>query len=92
VDANGVARVKRQLRNFEALLVLSMTEIVRYGSDSPQVVRRLRAVLDDLELILPDDRRPAIGRQRGLLQAAVESALPVPFEAMAQVADRQGLG
>lgn len=92
VDANGVARVKRQLRNFEALLVLSMTEIVRYGSDSPQVVRRLRAVLDELELILPDDRRPAIGRQRGLLQAAVESALPVPFEAMAGVADRQGLG
>ncbi len=30
VDSDGVVRVKRQLRNFEALLVLSMTEIIRY--------------------------------------------------------------
>ncbi len=36
VDAKGVVRVKRQLRNFEPLLVLSMTEIIRYGADAPQ--------------------------------------------------------
>ncbi len=92
VDAHGVVRVNRQLRNFEALLVLSMTEIVRYGADAPQVVRRLHAMLDDLELTVPADRRPAIARQRVLLQAAVESALPVPFLPIAAAADRQGLG
>ena len=92
VDADGVVRVKRQLRNFEAMLVLSMTEIIRYGADAPQVVRRLRAVLDDLELALPVERHPAIARQRVLLQAAVESALPAPFQPVAAMADRQGLG
>src|SRR4029077_5750577 len=53
VDADGVVRVRRHLRNFEAMLVLSMTEIIRYGADAPQVVRRLRAVLDDLDFSLP---------------------------------------
>ncbi len=92
VDSKGAVRVKRQLRNFEALLVLSMTEIIRYGADAPQVVRRLRAVLDELELTLPAERHPAIARQRILLQAAVESALPAPFEAVASIPDRHGLG
>ena len=92
VDSRGAVRVKRQLRNFEALLVLSMTEIVRYGADSPQVVRRLRAVLNELELTLPVERRPAIARQRVLLQAAVGAALPAPFQAAATIADRHGFG
>jgi uncharacterized membrane protein len=92
VDSDADVRVKRQLRNFEALLVLSMTEIIRYGADAPQVVRRLRAVLDELERTLPAERHSAITRQRALLQAAVDSALPAPFEAVASVADRQGLG
>jgi uncharacterized membrane protein len=92
VDSNGAVRVKRQVRNFEALLVLAMTEIVRYGADSPQVVRRLRAVLNELELTLPVERRPAIARQRVLLLASVETALPASFQAVAAIADRQGLG
>lgn len=92
VDSHGAVRVKRQLRNFEALLVLSMTEIVRYGADSPQVVSRLRAVLNELELTLPVERRPAIARQRVLLQAAVGAALPAPFQAAAAIADRHGFG
>jgi uncharacterized membrane protein len=92
VDSSGAVRVKRQLRNFEALLALSMTEIIRYGADSPQVVRRLRAALNDLELPLPVERGPAIARQRVLLEAAVEAALPGPFKAVAAISDRQGFG
>jgi uncharacterized membrane protein len=92
VDSNGTVRVKRQLRNFEALLVLSLAEIVRYGADSPQVVRRLRALLSELELTLPAERHPAIARQRVLLHAAAEVALPAPFEAVAAIADRHGFG
>ncbi len=72
VDSDGHVRVKRQLRNFEALLVLSMTEIMRYGPDA-QVVRRLRAVLNELELTLPVERHPVLARQRDLLEAAVAS-------------------
>ena len=92
VDSNGVTRVKRQVRNFEALLVLSMTEIIRYGADSPQVVRRLRAVLDELELKLPGVRHQAIAGQRTLLEAAAKLALPSPFEAIAAIPDRHGFG
>ncbi len=84
--------VKRKLRNFEALLVLSMTEVIRYGADAPQVVRRLRGMLDELAATLPAERQAAIGRQRRLLEAAVSAALPAPFAPVASVADREGLG
>jgi uncharacterized membrane protein len=40
VDSSGTVRVKRKLRNFDGLLVLSLTEVIRYGADAPQVVRR----------------------------------------------------
>ena len=81
-----------QVRDFDALLVLALTEVIRYGADAPQVVRRLRAVLDDLQSTLPAERQAAIGRQRSLLEAAADDALPAPFTAVASVADREGLG
>jgi uncharacterized membrane protein len=92
VDSDGVTRVKRQLRNFDALLALSMTEIIRYGADSPQVVRRLRAVFDELELKLPGARHQAIAGQRTLLEEAAKWALPPPFQAIAATPDRNGFG
>jgi uncharacterized membrane protein len=92
VDSDGRVRLQRQLRNFEAMLTLSMTEIIRYGADAPQVVRRLRAVLLELERSLPGERHAAIADQRQLLDAAVESALPTAFATVASIADRMGLG
>jgi uncharacterized membrane protein len=92
VDSSGTVRVKRKLRNFDGLLVLSLTEVIRYGADAPQVVRRLRAVLDELESTLPMERRAAIARQRSLLEAAVSAALPAPFMPVASTPDREGLG
>jgi uncharacterized membrane protein len=92
VDSTGTVRVKRKLRNFEGLLVLSLTEIIRYGADAPQVVRRLHGMLDELQATLPAERHAAIARQRSLLEAAVSAALPAPFGPVASVADREGLG
>jgi uncharacterized membrane protein len=92
VDSSGAVRVKRELRNFDGLLVLSLTEVIRYGADAPQVVRRLRAVLDELEATLPAERQATIAGQRGLLEAAVSAALPAPFMAVASASDREGLG
>jgi uncharacterized membrane protein len=92
VDSQGRVRLQRRLRNFEELLILSMTEIIRYGADAPQVVRRLRAVLAELERTLPIERLAALARQRELLDAAVEQALPAAFASMASIADRVGLG
>jgi uncharacterized membrane protein len=92
VDSDGVTRVKRRLRNFEALLSLSMTEIVRYGADAPQVVRRLHALLEELELKVPYERHQAILEQRVLLESATKLAMPQPFQAVAAIPDRQGFG
>jgi uncharacterized membrane protein len=92
VDASGTVRVKRKLRNFDALLVLALTEVIRYGADAPQVVRRLRGMLDELQSTLPADRQAAIARQRSLLEAAAGAALPAPFTEVASAADREGLG
>jgi uncharacterized membrane protein len=85
-------RVKRKLRDFDRLLVLSLTEVIRYGADAPQVVRRLRAVLDELESTLPAERQAAIADHRSLLDAAVAAALPAPYAPVASIADREGLG
>ena len=92
VDSSGTVRVKRKLRNFDGLLVLSLTEVIRYGADAPQVARRLHAVLDELESTLPAERQAAISRQRSLLEAAVTAALPAPFMPVASTPDREGLG
>jgi uncharacterized membrane protein len=92
VDSSGAVRVKRKLRNFEGLLVLSLTEIIRYGADAPQVVRRLRGMLDELESTLPAERQAALARQRSLLEDAVTAALPAPFTTVSSTADREGLG
>ena len=91
-DSSGTVRVKRKLRNFDGLLVLSLTEVIRYGADAPQVARRLHAMPDELEVTLPAERQGAIGSQRSLLEAAVSAALPAPFGSVASVADREGLG
>ena len=92
VDSSGTVRLKRKLRDFDALLVLSLTEVIRYGADSPQVVRRLHGMLDELGSTLPPGRQAAIAGQRRLLAAAVSAALPAPFASVASVADREGLG
>jgi len=92
VDASGTVRVKRKLRNFDALLVLALTEVIRYGADAPQVVRRLHGLLNELESTLPAERHAAIAGQRNLLEAAVSEALPAAFASVASAADREGLG
>lgn len=92
VDSTSTVRVKRKLRDFDAILTLSLTEIIRYGSDAPQVVRRLRAMFDELEGNLPTDRHAGLARQRSLLEAAVSAALPHPFDKVSAVPDREGLG
>jgi uncharacterized membrane protein len=92
VDSSGTVRVKRKLRNFDGLLVLSLTEVIRYGADAPQVARRLYAMLDELEATLPAERQAAIAGQRSLLEAAVSAALPAPFASVGSASDREGLG
>ena len=47
-DDAGVARLHCREPSLGRLVDLSFIEIIRYGADSPQVVRRLRAAFDVL--------------------------------------------
>jgi uncharacterized membrane protein len=91
VDDGGVPRIHLLEPGFERLVILAFVEIIRYGADSPQVVRRLRAVFD---VLAPNDRQEAKGidRLRTMLDESVRLSLPSTFTDVARVADRHGLG
>lgn len=92
-DADGALRVVYPVAGWEELLGLALTEVRRYGASSPQIARRMRALLSDLIEVTPDVRHGAIERQLALLDAAIESAYDDPAErALAATPDRLGLG
>jgi uncharacterized membrane protein len=78
--------------SWDDLVALSPDEIRAFGVGQYQHARRLRALLDDLIADLPEERRPALIRQRQLLDEAVEWLVPAAQRDDALVADPQGLG
>ncbi len=70
-DRDGEVRVVFPTPGWEDYLALAVTEIREYGTASSQVMRRLRALLMDLEEGVPEQRRPAIRRQLELLDETV---------------------
>jgi uncharacterized membrane protein len=91
-DPTGVARVRMRVDTFDDLVRLGFTEIIRYGADSPQVVRRLRAALDLLDERSAGRAHPALAETRALLDTATAEAMPPAFTAIASIADPRGLG
>jgi len=91
-DADGVVRLRLPEAHAERLLLLGYVEIIRFGSDSPQVVRRLRAAFDVLDGLARDDLRPTVERLRTMLDEAVADSLPPAFLGVSAVPDRLGLG
>ncbi len=78
---------------WEELLDLSVTEIRRFGAGSPQVTRRMRALLGDLLEHTPDERDPAVLAQLARLEVAVRAEVSDPVELQyALTADRLGIG
>jgi uncharacterized membrane protein len=92
LDTDGVARVHLLEPGFDRLLLLAYVEIIRYGADSPQVTRRLRAAFQVLDALVRDDVAPVLRSLGTMLDDASGAALPAPFAAVAGVADRHGLG
>lgn len=86
-------RVIVRTRRWEDIVSLAITEIREYGGRSIQVVRRLRALLEELLEIVPDVRRPAIEDELVRLDATVAEhwAGSVDLD-RARTADRQGIG
>jgi len=93
-DGTGAVRVVWHSPSWDDVLDLAFDEIRGYGASSLQVARRLRAVLEDLLASTPPQRHAALRERIARLDAAVLTAYPAgsPERALAQVADRMGLG
>ena len=92
-DDLGKLRIIFRTPNWEDFVNLTCTELRRYGADSIQVVRRLRALIENLIRTLPEDRHPPLQVQLALLDHAIKAIYSLPEElALAQVTDLQGLG
>jgi uncharacterized membrane protein len=92
-DDDGRVRLVVPLPGWEDFVTVGLTEIRQYGASSLQVVRRLRAVLEDLIDRAPAARRPALEAELRRLDETVEHRFPDPIDRrLALVADRHGLG
>jgi uncharacterized membrane protein len=92
-DAAGELRVIFRTPNWEDFVHLAFSEIRFYGSTNLQIVRRLRAMIENLIQTLPEHRQRELLRELELLDRAVEKAFENPEElVLARVADSQGLG
>jgi uncharacterized membrane protein len=92
-DKTGEPRVIFRTPNWEDFVHLAFSEIRYYGSTNLQIVRRLRAMIENLIQTLPDHRHEELLRQLELLDRAVRKTFENPEELeLARVADTQGLG
>ena len=92
-DESGKLRVIVRTPNWEDFVNLACTELRRYGADSIQVVRRLRAMIENLIVTLPEDRHSALQAQLALLDHVIKGIYSLPEElALALATDSQGLG
>jgi len=93
VDKSGRLRVIFRTPNWEDFVHLAFSETRDCGSGNLQVARRLRAMLENLLLTLPEHRHPALREELTLLDREIEKRFPYPeVLALARVGDSQGLG
>ena len=72
---------------------LAVTEIRQFGSSSVQIMRRLRAMLENLIKTLPKEREAALYQELKLLKlSATRVYLESEDRALADVSDEQGVG
>jgi uncharacterized membrane protein len=90
---SGQLRVIFRTPNWEDFVHLSFSEIRSCGSNNLQIVRRLRAMIENLVQALPEHRHGALLQQLSLLDREIERTFPYREDlALAQIADAQGLG
>lgn len=92
-DASKQLRVICRTPNWEDFVHLAFSEIRRCGSNSLQVVRRLRAMIQNLLQTLPAHRHAALHQELSILDGDVDSYFSHPEErALARIGNSQGLG
>ncbi len=93
LDKSGQLRVIFRTPNWEDFVHLAFSEIRCCGSDNLQIVRRLRAMIDNLIQTLPAQCHPQLQQELSLLDREIAQNFLYPEElALARIADSQGLG
>ncbi|MGW0665007.1 DUF2254 family protein [Streptodolium elevatio] len=93
VDDAGAIRVRCPAPSWRDLVALGLDEILLYGAANPQVARRVRALAERTAAHAPEVRRPPLLERLVVLDRLTRRAAPDPhFQALAGVADPQGLG
>jgi len=92
-DSAGQLRLMYRTPNWEDFVHLAVTEIRQYGRDSIQIMRRLRAMLENLIETLPERRAPLLRQELALLTSSSHRVFPDPDDqTLAEAGDLQGLG
>jgi uncharacterized membrane protein len=92
-DAEGTPRLLMPGRTWADYLTLAVTEIREYGSSSIQVMRRLRAILEELQESVRPEHRPAVDTEIAKLDATIATGFAGSVdEDQARARDRQGIG
>jgi uncharacterized membrane protein len=93
LDRSGKVSVIFRTPNWDDFVDLAFTEIRSCGSNNLQIVRRMRAMIQNLLQTLPRTRHEALLRQLSLLDREIERVFIYPEELkLARIADAQGLG
>lgn len=92
-DRAGAVRLVQDLPTWRDLVRLGFVEIRNVAPGNPQVTRRMRAALEDLVGMVPEERRGPLREQLSLLEQAVERKTDdTRVREFALTADRQGIG
>jgi uncharacterized membrane protein len=92
-DTAGQLRLVYRTPDWEDFARLAVTEIRHYGCESIQIMRRLRAMLENLIETLPEARAARLRQELALLHRSADRFFPEPEDrAMAEVGDSQGVG
>jgi uncharacterized membrane protein len=92
-DAGGNLRLLFPVPSWEDFLVLAFDEIRFYGASSIQVMRRMRALLQNLGEHVPPERRAAVERYRERVDKGIRRTFEdIEDRKDALEVDRQGLG
>ena len=93
LDASGELQVIFRTPNWDDFVNLAFSEIRACGANNLQIVRRLRAMIENLNETLPGHRQRELQDQLSLLDSEIERLFRYPQErALAGLADSQGLG
>ena len=92
-DGSGEVRLVYRTPDWADFVTLAATEIRLLGGRSPQVTRRLKAMLEHLVRVLPEPRTGVLREEMALLQRTIDGQYTDPADrALAAISDAQGFG